>query len=1095
MTVVCPSCGKETPGGFPRCANCGAPLTAAAPAREERKVVTVLFCDLVGSTARAEGADPEDVRALLSAYHERVRRELERFGGTVEKFIGDAVMALFGAPTAHEDDPERAVRAALAIRDWAQEQGELQIRIGITTGEALVSLAANPQAGEGMASGDVVNTAARLQSAARVNGIVVDETTYRAASHVVDFDESEPVAARGKSRLVAVWQAVAARSRLGVDVRQHGVAPLVGRERELELLTGTLERVRENRSPQLITLVGPPGIGKSRLVFELMQRLEQIPELVTWRQGRSLPYGGAVSLWALSEIVKAQAGILESDAADRAAAKLRRAVEDVFPLASGADWIEGHLRPLVGLGAEGELSGGRQDEAFAAWRGFFESLAERRPLVLAFEDLQWADEALLDFIDHLVDWASGVPLLVLCTARPELLDRRPEWGGGKLNASTQALSPLGERQTARLIGAVLEQALLPAETQTTLLERAGGNPLYAEQFARLYVERGTAENLPLPETVQGIIGARLDTLPHEDKGLLQDASVIGKVFWTGALRGDSGRLRHALHALERTGFVRRQRSSSVEGEEEYAFTHFLVREVAYGQIPRALRAEKHRLAAEWIESLGRPEDHAELLAHHYSAALELARAAGEETATLAERTRFALRAAGDRAYALNSFATSARLYGEAVELWPVSDRDRPALLLRYGQARRLAELGGEAELLEARDAFLAVEDRSGAAEAEAALGELLWEQDEAPRAAEHVERAAELARGLPASPAQAYVLAAVSRFWTFQGREDEAIRLGRQALSLAEDLSLEELRAHALDSIGTARVLSGDLDGLADVEQSLEIALALNSRECLRAYNNLVGCVGALGDLRRERELIEEGLRVAERFGSAYWTLIFRQWSTGRNFQEGEWDQVLRVADDLDAHFVRLATLPILIRLGRGDVARAVDESARNLEEAHTSRGEDPETLSDAFAMHGCALLAAGRQHEAVAAADALMEVLTSSPGALNGMVVTSAAALFAGLGRTDQWLSLLASAPRTPWTEAGELCALGEFERAADVFAEIGARYDEAIARLRAAERLVSEERPAEADRELRKALAFFRKAKATAYIHEAEALLAKSA
>ena len=1095
-TVICTACGQETPEGFPRCANCGAPLAAAtAPAREERKVVTVLFCDLVGSTARAEGADPEDVRALLSAYHERVRHELERFGGTVEKFIGDAVMALFGAPTAHEDDPERAVRAALAIRDWATEEGDLQVRIGVTTGEALVSLSANPRVGEAMASGDVVNTAARLQSAAPVNGILVDETTCRATSHVVDFHECDPVSAKGKSRPFAVWQAAAARSRLGVDVREHGAAPLVGREPELELLTGSLVRVRENQSPQLVTLVGPPGIGKSRLVFELMQHVEQIPELVTWRQGRSLPYGEAVSLWALSEIVKAQAGILESDAADQAAAKLRRAVDDLLPQTNEADWVAGHLRPLVGLVAESELSGDRQDEAFAAWRTFFESLAERRPLVLVFEDLQWADAGLLDFIDHLVDWASGVPLLVLCTARPELLDRRPDWGGGKLNASTQALSPLGERQTARLIAAVLEQALLPAETQTALLEHAGGNPLYAEQFARLYVERGTAEKLPLPETVQGIIGARLDTLSHEDKVVLQDASVIGKVFWTGALRGEPELLRRRLHALERAGLVRRQRSSSVEAQEEYTFTHQLVREVTYGQIPRAPRAEKHRLAAEWIESLGRAEDHAELLAHHYSAALELARAAGAETKALADRARFWLRAAGERAYALNSFATAARLYGEAVELWPVSDRERPAVLLRHGQALRLGELGGEAELLEARDAFLAAEEREGAAVAEAALGELLWEQDHAPRAAEHVERAAELARGLPASPAQAYVLAAVSRFWTFQGREEEAIRLGREALSLAETLSLEELRAHTLDTVGTARVLRGDRDGIADLEESLEIALALNSRECLRAYNNLLGCVGSLGDLRRQNELIEKGLRAAERFGSAYWVPIFRQWSTGRDFDEGEWDRVLGLADTMSAHYVRFVTLPILIRIGRGEVARAVDDAARNVEEAYAQRGEDPETLADAFAIQGCALLTAGRKQEAAAAADAFVDVLTSSPAALNGIVTTSAAALFTGLGRNDQLLSLLASAPSTPWTDAAKLYTLAEFERAADIYAEMGARYDEAVARLRAAGRLVSEERRGEAERELQKALAFFRKAKATAYIGEAEVLLAETA
>ncbi|MBA3401577.1 MAG: AAA family ATPase, partial [Actinobacteria bacterium] len=413
-----------------------------AEQRRERKVVTVVFCDLVGFTSRAERLDPEDVEALLGPYHQRLRSELERHGGTVEKFIGDAVMALFGAPIAHEDDAERAVRACLAIRDWAVEEDDVQVRIAVTTGEALIRLDARPEAGEGMASGDVVNTAARLQSTAPVNGILADETTYRATREVVDYQEATPVEAKGKAERIPVWEALSAHARFGVDVAHEARTELVGRERELSVVRDAFERARHERTPQLLTLVGVPGMGKSRLVYELSQIADAEPELITWRQGRCLAYGDGVTLWALGEIVKAQAGILEQDAPDDVAAKISSAIGDVLSGTGDEAWVESHLLALVGLAEETELGGDRRSEAFAAWRRFLEALAEQRPLVLVFEDLHWADESLLDFVDELVDWVTDVPLLVVGTARPELLERRPGWGGGKLNATTLALSAL-----------------------------------------------------------------------------------------------------------------------------------------------------------------------------------------------------------------------------------------------------------------------------------------------------------------------------------------------------------------------------------------------------------------------------------------------------------------------------------------------------------------------------------------------------------------------------------------------------------------------------------------------------------------------------
>src|SRR5437588_181214 len=658
-----------------------------AGTRKERKVVTVLFADLVGFTTRAETLDPEDVEAILRPYHDRLRFELERFGGTVEKFIGDAVMALFGAPIAHEDDSERAVRAALAIRDWARETEGLEVRVGVTTGEALVNVGARPDLGEAMAAGDVVNTAARLRSAAPVNGILVGEATYRGTSAAVEYREADPVDAKGKAPPVNVWEAVQARSRFGVDVDQPDTARLVGRGRELESLRDALERVRRERSPQLVTLVGVPGIGKSRLVRELFAAVEVDPELILWRQGRSLPYGEGVSFWALAEMIKAQAGVLETDGLEQVESKLAAAVASVVPDETEARWIVGHLRPLAGLSADAELAGDRRAEAFSAWRQLLEALADTQPAVLVFEDLHWADEGLLDFVDHLVDWASGVPLLVLCTARPELLERRPGWGGGKLNAHTISLAPLSDTDTARLVASLLDQPVLDAGTQAQLLARAEGNPLYAEQYVRMLAERGEAEGLPLPETVQGIISARLDALSPDEKALLQDAAVHGKVFWAGALAdGDAAPRRlveERLHGLERKEFVQRARRSSVAGETEYAFRHLLLRDVAYGQIPRPARAEGHRRAAEWIESLGRPEDHAETLAHHYVSALDLAKAAGVEVAGLADRARPALREGGERAFGLYAYQAAARFYGAALELWPEADVERPRLLFRY----------------------------------------------------------------------------------------------------------------------------------------------------------------------------------------------------------------------------------------------------------------------------------------------------------------------------------------------------------------------------------------------------------------------------
>ena len=1075
------------------CSGCAAPLVPEVPAREERKVVTCLFCDLVGFTARAERMDPEDVRRLLQPYHARVRSELERRGGTVEKFIGDAVMAVFGAPVAHEDDPERAVRAALAIRDALAEEGELEIRIGITTGEALIALDARPETGEGMASGDVVNTAARLQAAAPIGSILVDDTTYHATERAIEHRETPPVEAKGKTAPIPVWEALRARARVGVE--RVGGAALVGREQELTLLRETLARVTRERRPQLVTLVGVPGIGKSRLVYELFQTIESGDfGIVLWRRGGSLPYGEGVTFWALSEMVKAQAGILESDSSEQAGTRLREAVERYLTDPTEASWVERHLRPLAGLEAEEPSAGDRRGEAFAAWRRFFEALAEERPLVLVFEDLHWADEALLDFVDYLVEWASGVPILALCTARPELLSRRPGWGGGKVNSSTILLSPLSEQETATLVHHLLGRSVIDADVQAQLLEHAGGNPLYAEEFSRMLTAR--PGEIVLPETVQGIIAARLDTLEREEKQLLQEAAVIGRVFWLGSLGGERWRLEERLHSLERKEFVSRSRRSTVAGEDEYAFRHALVREVAYEQIPKSERAEKHRLAAEWIESLGRTEDHAEMLAHHYEAALDFARASGQDTGILADPARAALQAAGDRAFSLNAIPQAARFYERALELSP--EDGRAELLLRYGRSLSLAADDRSTDVLEqAAATLLAAGNREAAAEAHAFLTETLQAQGQRDRAYEHIEQALALVRASPASPAKARVLTESSRLLAIGGQADEAIAVAREAFEMAEELGLIELAARALNNVGIARSKLGDYSGaIADLERSIALAVSVNSQEAARGHHNLVEPLWGVGEIQRAVETVEKAVVAAERLGAARLSRASRCVLCWVRYFTRAWDEALEGAEAIIAECEAGAPMyfeyqPRIVRaritLARGGSEKLVLEDVRRaVEIGHAVK--DPQARVQTLSHSTIVSVELGRLEEARATVAELVELLLGGTDVLGASEVAWVAEM---LGAADALRTALAATP--VWLEPYKTVLDRDFERAAELFAALGL-VDEGYARFKAGEKLLAEGRASEADVHVHKALAFFRSLGATRYIRKTEALLTKA-
>ena len=732
--ATCSACGHENPDAAKFCMECATPLgSAVSPVAEERKVVTVLFCDLVGFTATSEMADPEDVNQMLNAYAAMTRQAIEVFGGTVEKFIGDAVVGVFGVPAAHEDDPERAVRAGLRIVEEAEAltavgDEPLRLRVGINTGEALVRLGIIAATGEGFLRGDAINTASRLQSAAPEMGVAVGEATYEATSLVFEYEELEPATLKGKSEPVRLFVATAPRARLGSDLLRTHDTPYVGREIDLAILRGVFDKALAASSVQLITVVGEPGIGKSRLVAELARHVDSIPELVTWRQGRCLPYGEGITFWALGEVLKAHAGILESDDAGTVTDKL----ELVLPEGAEREWFRQRLLPLLGLETS---TTAERDELFTAWRRFLEHVAERDPLVLVFEDLHWADPAMLAFLEHLADHAEGVPLLVVGTARPELFEQHPDFAAGLPNVNRINLAPLSAEETARLISALLEAAVIPAELQAPMLDRSGGNPLYAEEFVRLLRDRdllvrkgsswelAVGAEIPFPDSVQALIAARLDTLSPERKAMLADAAVIGKVFWSGAVAA-MGNLTEAdvgtaMHELARKELVRSSRRSSMEGEAEYAFWHVLARDVAYGQIPRASRASRHVAAAAWIESKApdRVEDHADVLAHHYSSALELARAAGQIDQA-AELERPALRfltLSGERALGLDTDA-ALESFERALALTPPDHSARADALRRFGEVAYQAARFSEAAvaLEEAFELFRARGDQAAA---------------------------------------------------------------------------------------------------------------------------------------------------------------------------------------------------------------------------------------------------------------------------------------------------------------------------------------------------------------------------------------------
>lgn len=1038
---LCPRCLAENPPNAKFCMACAAPLEAQGPATaEERKVVTVLFCDLVGFTALADKADPEDVKATLRPYHSRLLEDIQRFSGTVEKFIGDAVMAVFGAPIAHEDDAERAVRSALRIVDSIEDLNEtdpdlhLAIRIGINTGEAVVTLGGQPDR-EGLVTGDVVNTASRLEQLAPVGGVVVGEATYRATRDLFDYEQLQSVRVKGKSEPIRMWKAKAV-SRYGPGVGRPSRTPFVGREDELEVLKRAYFRASRERSLQLVTIMGEPGVGKSRLVTEFFAFIDDLTDLVFWRQGRCPSYGEGITFWPLGEIVKAQAGILESDRPDEASSKLAAAIRPFVNEGSERNWLQARLAPLVGLAQPDAIGVAERPETFTAWRRFLEAMASVHTLTMIVEDLHWGDDAMVEFLEHLVDWSHDVPIVVVCTARPELYERHPRWGGGKRNSTTITLAPLQADEMVRLIASLSpDLALLPG-IERVVREQAGGNPLYAEEFLAMLADRepaqkgpaqdgegGAATEIPFPGSIQAIIAARLDTLSPQQKALLQDASVVGKVFWSGALAFMSGldeqAVRETLHQLTRKELARPATRSSVKDQVEYAFWHILIRDVAYGQIPRLSRGRKHRGVAQWAEQVvgERASEAAELLSFHYRQALELIRTAGaaDEARALAEPTRRFTVMAGDWAYGLDA-ARALEHYQQALELFAEGDDERGRVLAKAGEAAARAGMFAKSEhsYQEAVTQFRSDRDLRGAGDTMVKLSNLLWHQGQTARSREVLAEAIQLLEQQGPGPELANAYTEMAVHLAVLGQLKEAIELLDKALALARDLGVEELIPRALGFRGRALSELGDAEGLGDLRKALAHAEKLGlGREAARIHGMLAEIIWLTEGPASALELSRAAIELAAHRGNVDLAMALRAEILLPLFDLGEWDQLLGVADEVvrwsGERYFAVATEPYqaLVHLLRGEASKGNSLAERFLPVAREIG--DPQVVVTALLVGALAAQAKRHMKESIDLIEELEQRTLNHPSWYRAQHVADLARTCVAANRIDLAEQLLA--------------------------------------------------------------------------------------
>ncbi len=764
----------------------------------ERKLATVLFVDIVDSTRLVTGTDPEVVRRRVNKFFETVSECVTQHGGIVEKFAGDAVMAAFGVPQAHEDDAQRAARAALAMRE-AVDELELQARIGIEAGEVVVDGSEST-----FATGEAVNLASRLQSAARPGEILVGPTAYRLAAASIVVEDAGPLELKGIDGPLRGWRLM---DMLDGPVRALGPrAPLVGREPELELLANTFNRSLRDSRAHLFTIYGEAGVGKSRLAREFLDSLERASVLM----GRALPYGEGVTYWPLGEMVKAAAGISDDDPLEEAFEKLREccaeeAVADVLGLAAGLmEALEGERSP--------------QEIAWAA-REVMQGIADVQPLILLFEDIHWAEAPLLDLIEHVADWVRA-PILILCLARPELLDARPGWGGGRVRSTAIELEPLSEEESAELVEQLLSQLAgvageRPESLPQEALDRAEGNPLFVEETIRMLIESGSGNGSTdrVPDTLQALIAARIDHLAPDAKTLLQRGSVVGRVFWKGALEHLSPDVtghEALLDDLLQREFLLREPRSSISGETAYRFTHAMIREVAYTGMAKLSRAQYHARFAEWLaERTG--EELVEIRAYHLDRAVEfLTELEGAPPEELAQETASALVKAAKRSIAREAYANARTLGLRAFEL-------RPTLGARYVAARaswRLQDFATiQVEMPKVRDQARELGDRVAEALALTALGEAALKRDADPvQAQELVDEALAILVDEDDPVARFDALVARANIGAYRGDIQEVVAYMERAYGLAMDAGRKDLQTIAAQVLAQTHLVSLELD-------------------------------------------------------------------------------------------------------------------------------------------------------------------------------------------------------------------------------------------------------------------------------------------
>jgi len=892
---VCPSCGEENLDQARFCHACATPLQETE-ARHERKFATALFADIVGSTALAEREDPEIVQSLIGRAFDRLSGEIERYGGLIEKFVGDAVLAVFGVPSAHEDDPERAVRAALEMQAVLSElnrtlssegRPQLAMRIGVEAGEVLVDLERASGARDRMLTGDAVNTASRLQSAADPGRVVVGPSVYASTKEVIDYDELAPLELKGKAQPVPAWRAIRVKARrrgerppLGLESR------LVGRDEELAVMKETLHRVESEGRPALMTVLGNAGVGKSRIAWEFAKYVEGLPQILYWRKGRCLAYGN-VSYSALAEAVKAQCEILEDDPPDVVGEKVDRTVEELF----GDRDVAPHIRALVGGGAEHRFS---REDLFDAWRRFLERMAARYPLVLALEDIHWADAGLLDFIDYLADWGSG-PMLVITLARPELLEVRPSWGGGKRNYSSISLDPLTPEECEAMVEDLLSSDL-PAEVKQLVAERCEGNPLYAEEIVRMLIDRGVLratesthwelaqplDQVEVPRSIHALIAARLDSLPPVEKSIVQDAAVVGRVFWLGAVTALSDRsapeVRDALGRLRVKEIITPREPPVFSGELEFAFRHVLIRDVAYESLPKARRSGKHVDVARWAEERtgDRSEEIAEVVGAHYLQAVEYRDELGEPSDPELESagSRSTLEA-GHLAWGLWQQAAALHWYRAALRLGEAAGLPAEQLA-PIAESVALAS-DGLSPFLEVdrayHDALVRYQGLGMTLDAgrmRVALGMTAFQSGNDDRVTGWIESGIAQLEPFGDGPDLAQALEILGNYHRRRGNLPQAEPLLRRATEMASRIGASVVQGHANSSAGIVLLHLGKVrEGMEMIEEGYRIANEAGDLQLLlRSSNALASALmDFTPDYERGTEVMRRGIELSQRSG------------------------------------------------------------------------------------------------------------------------------------------------------------------------------------------------------------------------------------